>query len=307
MLAKREAAGKPSAGPAADRGGDSRDLPGEGMLGRMDTAQAGSPSRYDVAELIGCLQRDGERLAAAAGQAGFAAPVPACPGWQVRDLLKHLGYVHRWAAGYVRDQHKRWVDRLSEAEILAGGPSDEALAAWFRQGHAELVRVLAAAAPDTDCWTFLDAPSPVAFWARRQAHETAIHRVDAEQAAAAAGAAQQAGPPDFDPRFAIDGIDELVMGFLARDARRGKWDGPPAVLGFHAGDGAGGTAHWRVDSAPGRLAVGRGTGPAECDVTGPATGLYLLLWNRAGLDGLTVSGDASQLTALREHFHVTWG
>ena len=77
MLAKREAAGKPSAGPAADRGGDSRDLPGEGMLGRMDTAQAGSPGRYDVGELIGCLRRDGERLAAAADQAGFAAPVPA--------------------------------------------------------------------------------------------------------------------------------------------------------------------------------------------------------------------------------------
>ncbi len=190
------------------------------MLGHMDTAQAGPAGRYEVADLITCLRLEGERLAAAAGQAGFAAPVPACPGWQVRDLLKHLGYVHRWAAGYVRDQHTRWVDRLSEEEILSGGPSDDVLATWFRQGHAELVRVLAAAGPETNCWTFLDAPSPVAFWARRQAHETAIHRVDAEQAAAA-GAAPETGPPDIDPRFAIDGIDELIMGFLARDARRG--------------------------------------------------------------------------------------
>ena len=277
-----------------------------GMLSRMDTAQAGLPGRYGVPELIGCLRRDGERLATAADQAGFATPVPACPGWQVRDLLKHLGYVHRWAAGYVRDQHKRWVDRLSEEEILASGPPDDALAAWFRQGHAELVRVLAAAGPDTDCWTFLDAPSPVAFWARRQAHETAIHRVDAEQAAAAAGAAQLADPPDIDALFAIDGIDELIMGFLAREARHGRWDGPPAVLGVHAEDGAGGTAHWRVDSAPGRLAVTRGTGPAECDVTGPAARIYLLLWNRAGRGGLMVGGDAGQLAAFRGHFHVTW-
>jgi uncharacterized protein (TIGR03083 family) len=277
------------------------------MLGRMDTTQAGPAGRYGVAELITCLRREGERLAAAADRAGLAAPVPACPGWQVRDLLKHLGYVHRWAAGYVREQHTRWVDRLSEAEILGGGPSDDVLAAWFRQGLADLVQVLSAAGPQTTCWTFLDAPSPVAFWARRQAHETAIHRVDAEQAAAAAGAGPLADPPDIGPGFAIDGIDELIMGFLARDARRGSWDGPPAVLGFHAQDGAGGSAHWRLDAAPGRLTVTRGTGPAVCDVTGPAARLYLLLWNRAGLDGLTVGGDASQLAAFRAHYHVTWG
>ncbi|HEY6278599.1 MAG TPA: maleylpyruvate isomerase family mycothiol-dependent enzyme [Streptosporangiaceae bacterium] len=269
----------------------------------MDTAQ---PGGYEVADLVGCLQQEGALLAEAAEAAGFAAPVPACPGWQVRDLLKHLGYVHRWAAGYVRDQHTRWVDRLSEEEILSGGPSDDVLAGWFRQGHAELGRVLSAAGPETACWTFLDAPSPVAFWARRQAHETAIHRADAQQAAAAAGGAQFADPPDFGPHFATDGIDELIMGFLARAAKRGSWDGPPAVLGLHAEDGTGGTAHWRVDSAPGRLAVARGTGAASCDVTGPAARLYLRLWNRADDSGLDVRGDASQLTAFLEHFHVTW-
>jgi len=43
---------------------------------------------------------------------------------------------------------------------------------------------LASAPPDLDCLTFLAAPSPLAMWARRQAHETAIHRVDAESPAA---------------------------------------------------------------------------------------------------------------------------
>src|SRR5262249_60807590 len=113
----------------------------------------------------------------------------------MRDLLKHLGYVHRWAAGYVREQHARWVDRASEAEILKGGPADEALAGWFRDGHAALVRALEAADPGMTCWTFLDAPSPLACWARRQAHETAIHRVDAQQAAAGAGAAGEPARP----------------------------------------------------------------------------------------------------------------
>jgi len=275
------------------------------MLNGMDTAQYG-PS--DAACHIARLREEGGLLASAAERAGLDAPVPACPGWRVRDLLKHVGYVHRWAAGYVREQHPRWVDRASEEEILAGGPRDDALTGWFRDGHAALVRVLEGADPDMTCWTFLEAPSPLAFWARRQAHETAIHRVDAEQAAGAAGTGgtEPVDGPPFAPGFAADGVDELIMGFLGRDAKRGSWDGPPGVLGFHADGGTGTMAHWRVVSAPGQLAVARETGPADCDVTGDAAGLYLLLWNRRGADGLQVRGDAGTLAEFRAHFHVTW-
>jgi len=287
------------------------------MLNSMDTPQYGP---CDTADHIARLREEGGLLAAAADRAGLDAPVPACPGWRVRDLLKHVGYVHRWAAGYVREQHPRWVDRASEEEILAGGPRDDALAGWFRDGHAELVRVLEAASPDMTCWTFLEAPSPLAFWARRQAHETAIHRVDAEQAAAAASAgagaagavpagaagAEGGGGAAFAPWFAADGIDELIMGFLGRDAKRGSWDGPPGVLGIHADDGMGASAHWRIVSAPGQFAVARETGPADCDVTGSAAGLYLMLWNRSDASGLEVRGDPGTLAAFRAHFHVTW-
>jgi uncharacterized protein (TIGR03083 family) len=279
------------------------------MLDCMDTAQYGP---CDTAYHIARLRGEGELLAGAAERAGLDAPIPACPGWCVRDLLKHLGYVHRWAAGYVREQHARWVDRASEAEILGGGPKDGELVAWFRDGHAALVQVLGAAAPDMTCWTFLEAPSAVAFWARRQAHETAIHRVDAEQAAAAESGITEAA---FEPRFAADGIDELIMGFLGRDAKRGSWDGPLGVLGVHADDGAGGTAHWRVVAEPGRFTVAREAapftvaredGPAGCDVTGPAADLYLLLWNRRDAGGLDVRGDAGTLTGFRGHVAVTW-
>jgi uncharacterized protein (TIGR03083 family) len=201
----------------------------------------------------------------------------------------------------VREQHARWVDRASEAEILRGGPGDEALAGWFRDGHAALVRALEAADPGMTCWTFLEAPSPLAFWARRQAHETAIHRVDMQQAAA--GAADE---PAFAPQFAADGIDELIMGFLGRNAERGSWDGPPGSLTLHADDGADGSAQWRVLSEPGRLAVTRENSAADCDITGPAAGLYLLLWNRRDASGLEVRGDAGSLAGFREHFRVTW-
>src|SRR5260370_27003394 len=79
------------------------------------------------------------------------------------------------------------VETPGEDEVLTRGPADDVLLDWFRDGHASLVRALAAADPDLKCWTFMAAPSPLVFWARRQSHETAIHRVDTQQAAAAAG------------------------------------------------------------------------------------------------------------------------
>ena len=42
-------------------------------------------------------------------------------------------------------------------------------------------------------------------WARRQAHETAIHRYDAESASGDVNG--------FDLDFAVDGIDEILVGF----------------------------------------------------------------------------------------------
>lgn len=259
--------------------------------------------RYDVAGHVACVRREGALLADLAGRAGLDTPVPSCPGWQVRDLLKHLGYVHRWAATYVGEGHLSWRDRLSEREVLSGGPVDADLPGWFREGHAGLVRTLEAADPGLACWAFLDAPTPLAFWARRQAHETAIHRVDAGLAGGGATTGAGAG---FSPRFAADGIDEFVMGFLERDSRQGTWRGPLGTLGIHADEGAGQTAHWRVVSEPGRFAVARGSGPADCDVTGPAISLYLLLWNRASTDGLEVTGDPAVLAGFRDEMRVTF-
>ncbi|MBO0814565.1 MAG: maleylpyruvate isomerase N-terminal domain-containing protein, partial [Actinobacteria bacterium] len=149
---------------------------------------------FDVPGYVGALRRQGELLAGAAQRAGLTAVVPSCPGWAVRDLLKHTGYVHRWATGFVAEGLTR-PGGSSEKEILSQGPADAELLGWFCEGHAALVRALNAAAPDLNCWAFLAAPSPLAFWARRQAHETAIHRVDAERAASTRGQpASAAGP-----------------------------------------------------------------------------------------------------------------
>jgi uncharacterized protein (TIGR03083 family) len=246
----------------------------------------------EPAEHIAALERDGALLAAAAGRAGLDAMVPPCLPWRVRDLLRHLGFVHRWAAGYVSQAREEMTDEPAEDELLLGGPGDGELLGWFRDGHAELVRALRSADPRLRCWTFLPAPSALAFWARRQAHETAIHRADAESAAGEVGT--------FTASFATDGIDELIMGFWARGRARAD---RPSRLRIRATDTGG---EWLVELGAG-TAARRRAAAADAVVAGPACDLYLLLWNRQPPDGrVAVDGDPGVLPLWQDLMKVRW-
>jgi len=282
----------------------------------------------EIADHIACLRSEGELLAEAAERSPLTAPVPSCPGWQIRDVLAHLGFVHRWATRYVAEGRTEATSEPGEEEIIRLAPADESLVGWFRAGHARLVSVLAAADPAGRCWTFLPAPSPLAFWARRQAHETAIHRVDAQLAAAAAAATVPGADLDpFPAGLAADGVDELLTGFGGRDPE--SLCDASAVLVIRAEDGARG-ADWTVvmgqpgagasrglDPAARAAAAGitgaapayrgvAGPAPAYCEVAGPATALYLMLWNRGTAAGLDVRGDDRVLAAWREKMQVRW-
>jgi uncharacterized protein (TIGR03083 family) len=245
----------------------------------------------DVADYIDAVAEQAEQLAVAADQAGPAVHTPTCPGWTVRDVVGHLGGVHRWATSIVRDA-------LSEPPTGDGlaTPGDDELVAWFRAGAAELVAALTDAPDDLDCWSFLPAPTPRAFWARRQAHETAIHRVDVESARGVKVA--------FDPAFAVNGIDELLLGFFSR--RRGRLlADPPKTLGVQPDDDAPDAA-WTIAIGPASREVTRGEARGDCVLTGAASDLYQLLWNRRGADGVTVSGDEGVLDLWREKATVSW-
>jgi uncharacterized protein (TIGR03083 family) len=252
----------------------------------------------EIPEHLDALRRQGDLLAAAAGRAGLAACVPPCPAWQVKDLLRHTGYVHRWAARHITEGADEMLDELPEEEILRSGPADAQLLGWFRAGHAALVEALASADPGLVCATFMAAPSPLAFWARRQAHETAIHRADAESASGIR--------PGYPADFAADGLDELITGF----GQRGKYR-PPAQGGsmrVRTTD----TGHaWDVGTRDGRVQASRDTSPASrpgCVVSGPASGLYLFLWNRsdAAQAGVTISGDPGFLSSWQSSVCVSW-
>jgi uncharacterized protein (TIGR03083 family) len=258
----------------------------------------------EIAAHVDALEQDGALLADAADAAGLTASVPTCPGWQVRDLVRHQAYVHEWAAGYVTGL-PTVSNEDDEQAVLARGPDDAELIGAYRSGHAALVAALRAADPDLDCPTFLPAPSPLAFWARRQAHGTAIHRYDAQSAAP--GGAPAPGDA-FDPAFADDGIDELIMGFAATRRYRLRADGALSLT-VHTTDVRN---TWQVRLADGVTTVARGeqpgaSGPAVgCLLEGPAADVYAYLWNRSdrASAGIVITGDPVVLDVWRSSVRV---
>src|SRR5579875_1398711 len=219
-----------------------------------------------IDDYIAAVRREGELIAVTSETLSLDDPIPTCPGWQVRDLLRHLSSVHRWAT--------EAITRPAHASFGAiedrGGPwpADDELIAWFREGHAALVRALETAPPDLDCWYFLPAPSPLAFWARRQAHETAIHRADIESVRGAIS--------PYDPEFALDGVDELLFGFVARP--QGKLRSPvPQRLLLYSVDPP---ARRLISIGESGATIQRASGTADCTVAGRAPELYPFLWNR---------------------------
>jgi uncharacterized protein (TIGR03083 family) len=233
-----------------------------------------------------------EAFATSATAAGLEAAVPTTPDWDVRRLLAHQGLVHRWATGHLLGER---ID--AEAAERDGLESADPVA-WLRQGAERLVTVLEEAPDDLAGRVFLaDAPAPRLFWARRQCHETTIHAADA--LSAALGRYPHAADTWIDRDVALDGIDELLTGFLPRPHSRLRADEPTtiAVLPEDA------EQRWLVAISDQQPVTTRGLGDEEADVVleGSAVALYLTLWNRSD----EVRDESLELWA--EGARVTWG
>lgn len=230
-----------------------------------------------------------------ADQAGLEAAVPSCPEWDVAALLSHQGMVHRWAAANLRgDSDHRTEDSETAA---AAAPS---LLDWFDEGAQALLETLSKAPADLEAMVFLpNAPPPRLFWARRQAHETTIHAVDAQ-----AAVLQRLPRPDetmINEDLAVDGIDELLRGFLPRGGSKLRSE-TPYVIEIRAIDA---DQRWQIavsDQPP--LGV-RGTiRPPDAVISGTAIELYLGLWNRT--EDLMAEGRDDVVQQWRSQVRVRW-
>lgn len=247
-----------------------------------------------LADLISALRREGEALVSAAERAGLDAEVPTCPGWLVRDLVHHTGGTHLWAAAHIVEQRQQQLGPEETEALTSPRPDDDLLLAWYLAAHRAVVDALEQASPQLSCWTFLPAPSPLVFWARRQAHETEIHRADAEAASGSISPIPAV--------LALDGIEEMLFGFAARPRRLAV--SGRQQLQLTARDAPG---EWLVEFGPSGVRASRGGGTeSDCRVLDSASNLYLLLWNRRQGDGAEVSGDGELIALWRRSIQVRW-
>jgi uncharacterized protein (TIGR03083 family) len=232
---------------------------------------------------IDAIERESATFIAAAASVDSDARVPSCPDWTADDLLRHVGIVQRWATGQVAERRTErvWTDDVD-------APTDrDALLGWVRESSAELVAVLRATPPDTAMWTF-PGMGEARFWSRRQAHEIALHRVDAQLVA---------GLPDpIDSDLACDGIDEFLDGVVPYRLRD-RMVGNGETFHFHRTDGDG---EWLVRLTPEGPEVERAHAKGDVAVRGGASDLLLVMRNRAGVDAVEMFGDEALLARWHE-------
>ena len=203
-------------------------------------------------------------------RANGAAAVISCPGWDVSRLAGHVGRVHRMAHTTVSQQ----LTSPPAADQLAKPPADASeVADWLTEATATLVPVLRETAPDSPAWNFTHGPQTAAFWPRRMAHETAMHRWDADTATNGDGAASM------DTALSIDGIDEFLSMFGRVLASRPEAD-IGGSLHLHTTDAEG---EWMIGVTQGQLTVERGHGKGDAAVRGTASDLLLGVWGRRSL------------------------
>jgi uncharacterized protein (TIGR03083 family) len=249
------------------------------------------PTRLGLAQHLDATCRAALRLAGLAEESGLDAEVPTCPSWDVRSLVAHQAMVHRWATAQVTggdpDAVANQTTMRERSDLLD----------HFREGAEGIVAALATAPEDLSAMTFLnDAPAPREFWARRQAHETTIHMVDA--LAARLARIPEASETGIDADLAADGLDELLRGFFTR-GRSKLFDGVPRVIAVVPAD-VPEPFVLRVADPPGSA------DPADADLTlsGSSVQLYLGLWNRGA--EIQADGDRGLLDRWREVQRVRW-
>ncbi|MGH4012410.1 MAG: maleylpyruvate isomerase family mycothiol-dependent enzyme [Pseudonocardiaceae bacterium] len=239
------------------------------------------------------------RFAEALRGADLQQQVPTCPEWTLYQLAQHLGQAHRWAGAIVAQRATAPVDHRELSSMQA--PDDpERLGGWLRDGAAGLVDAIRTTGPQTPVWTYADDQS-AAFWARRMANETAVHRADIELTLGREFT--------LDPDLAADAISEWFAMICSAQALEARPDlavlrGDGQLLHLHSTDaGLGEAGEWIVRRTPDGPVWEHGHSKGDVAVRGPVVDLLLVMLRRVAPDdaGVQVLGDPAVLEHWLEH------
>jgi uncharacterized protein (TIGR03083 family) len=249
----------------------------------------------DFDRLIAVLTEQTEQLREVVRVTDPATAVPTCPGWTVAALVRHLAGGQRRAAAVVA---ARLGSRPDDTDVHGGDraqePSPAELDAELAQSSAALVAAFREAGPDAPVQTPFGHGTAASF-ARRRAHETAVHRADATLAAGL--------PYALDAEVAVDALDEwLELASLPQmldlfPARRALL-GPGRTVHLHATDTpAELDAEWVVDLTGAVPSWRRAHEKSAVAVRGPVAELVLVVYGRRRVDDTAaeVFGDRALL------------
>jgi uncharacterized protein (TIGR03083 family) len=208
----------------------------------------------------------------------LAAPVPSCPGWDVAELLRHLGVVHRTVT--------EWIRAGRRPRLTPSGPADGDLRGWFADGWRRLQEVLDSGPPDMPAATWCPWDASLGFWRRRQVHEHLVHAIDVAQALGVV-------EPGVPAAVALDGVDEVLrlwLGTQLGQAVGGRGD----VIRVVTGD-----RYWTVGLHAHLVEVHDRPVEPDAVVRAEPAVLYRWLWGRLPEAVLDAEGDPDVVAELR--------
>jgi uncharacterized protein (TIGR03083 family) len=249
----------------------------------------------DYADICDAVAREVASFAGDTRGVDPATPVATCPPWDMGELVKHIGFIHRWAGQMMRGRAQA---RLSFKDVDLELPEDRTgYPDWLAAGGEPLVATLRQTDPDVPMWSW-GADQHARFWARRQLHETAVHHADA---VLALGRDQA-----IDNAQAVDGIDEFLENLphavsFAPNVK--DLHGQGESLHLHCTDAEG---EWMIVLNPNGFTWEHGHGKGSVAVRGTASDMLLLTYGRLKPDGnrFQVFGDEGVLARWLASAHI---
>ena len=200
---------------------------------------------------------------------GPTVPVPSCPDWDTNALTHHMGMVYLRQAYVV--EHSSPPENDEHLNAIAGVSDPMEI---LKHGFTAITRALDPKREERQTWSWHHCDFTVDFWFRRMAHETVIHRADAQIA--------RSIDPNIAEDLAIDGVDE-VLDFLPL---LGSWPEAPNVpfgIVSIVVPTQSGQKVWQVeftDQAATVTSVIAPSSEARIVITGDAEAMDLYLWGR---------------------------